>query len=569
MIKFKKLKLKNFRSYGNNFTEINFEDGFDIVNGKNGHGKSSWVNALTYCLFGKIPKLKISELINNINNSDMLTEVEFFKKTDKYLVRRGEKPKLFEIYKNGELIDQKSKSLDYQEMLEKEIIGINLQSFQMLVSLDTSLLNKSFITMTEAERRAFLETVLDIKILFYITQIANTRINMIKTQKTELEYKIKTRKEILDSEIKKLDDIKKINKDITENGNQLLKTREEKVSELKEKLDNYILAFQKIEDAETNLVHLQKKLDEFSEIIETKKKEYSKVDKKLIQMKSIQETAVVCKKCGEVNTSEDVTETMITEATSIKETLKEELIHFKKMYDDEKEIFDKNNKIAQEKTRININYNNTQDDYKIAVDEYEKAKNFKLLDENNSEINRLQGEIDAFQTEYNEITNNEDSLTGIKKLASEEGIKKKIFEKYIPLFNTHLNQHLLEFNLNYNIIFNDKFEISILDRGEERSYYTFSASEKMRINLAIMFSFLKLIENKNGFSMNILLIDELLDNALSSEVLDIVLRFLKYKIKDKDKIIISHKTDIDLTLFDRTFFVSKENGFSSLNQIKE
>lgn len=569
MINFKKLKLKNFRSYGNNVTEINFQNGFDIVNGKNGHGKSSWVNALTYCLYGKIPKLKISELINNINSGDMLTEVEFYKKADKYLIRRGEKPKIFEIYKNAELIDQKSKNLDYQEMLEKEILGINIQSFQMLVSLDTTLLNKSFITMTESERRSFLETILDIKILFYINQIVSTRLNMTKTQKTELEYRIKTRKEILESEKNKLDNIRKINRDITENGNEILKAREAKVIELNDKLNLYKLAYDKIDTAEENISEIKIKLNDFTNTLNDKKEQYSGLEKQLIRLQSIQDTAVTCSKCGTVNASEDVSSEMIQHIVNEKEILKKDLLHIKELYDSEKSLYDKNYRVFSEKNRIRNNEIITTNDYQDALNEFEKSKHFKLLDENVSDVFRLEGEIDAFQNEYNEICLNEDSLLGIKKLASDDGIKKKIFEKYIPLFNSHLNQHLVEFNLSYNIIFNDKFEISIFERGDVRSYYTFSASEKMRINLAIMFSFLKLIENRNGFSMNILLIDELLDNALSSEILDTILRFLKHKIKDKDKIIISHKTDIDLTLFDRTFYVTKENGFSSLTQTKE
>lgn len=194
--------------------------------------------------------------------------------------------------------------------------------------------------------------------------------------------------------------------------------------------------------------------------------------------------------------------------------------------------------------------------------------NFKLLPENIEDITKIQTEIEIFSTEYEKLLETEQKLLIIKKLVSDDGIKKKIFERYIPVFNKFLNEFLLEFNLSYTIIFNEKFEISIMERNEERGYHTFSASEKMRINLAIMFGFLKLIEKRNSFSMNVLLIDELLDNSLSAEVQELVLKFMKYKIENKDKIVVSHNNNINLELFDRSFGILKEKGFSTI-QIKE
>lgn len=568
MLNFKELKFKNFRSYGNKITILKFENGFDIFSAKNAQGKTSAIQALTFCLFGKVPKLKISELINNINNENLYTEVLFNKNKDVYRICRGEKPKIFEIYKNDEIIDQKSKSLDYQDMLEKEILCMNLQTFQMLVSLDTNLLNKSFITMSEYERREFLESILDIRVLYYIGQIVNTKLNVIKTQKTELEYKISSRKQILESEIKKLDDIVRINKDITENGNSLLVQKEERLKTLIDRIHLYETAFQKISDNKSKIIEYDELLTSSDSKLREQKVRFKQLEKELLKFEMIEKTAVICKSCGSKNTSEDISVETLVSYTEELETLRGSLKKEKQYNNEIVELKDKCKKIISEELRIKTNYNNLKQEIEEATAEVEKVKNFKLLPENNEDILRLQTEIDIFSNELEESNKNEDSLLKIKKLVSDDGVKKKIFEKYIPVFNIFLNEFLAEFNLNYNIIFDEKFKVSILDRSEERGYYTFSASERMRVNLAIMFSFLKLIETRKGFSINILIIDELLDNALDSVTNNLILNFLKYKIENKNKIIISHKSDLDMELFDRNFSIKKESGFSELLQVE-
>jgi DNA repair exonuclease SbcCD ATPase subunit len=564
VINFESIKFKNFRSYGNVFSEYNFKSGFDLISGSNGSGKTSLLQSMTYGLFGKIPKIKIQELINSTNGTDLQVHITFVKRKDRYTVIRGEKPKIFEIYKNGELIDQKSRSLDQQEFLEKEILGINLSSFQMLVSLDTALLNKSFITMQEFERRQFLETILDIRILFFINQIINQRTSLLKTSKTEIEYKIKTRREILDSETKKYNDIVRINKDITENGNSMILSRQSKVENLKEKLQKYTQAFQKIEDSKTVLVKFELMLEHITKEINSFTTQYKETEKKIIKLEAIKAAAIKCEECGHVNTTEEISEDYLNTLYETKTVLKENLKSLKEDYNRVKEDISVQSRIVNEENRLRANENTTREELNQALVELEKAKSFKLLPENKDEINKLETELEIFRTGYENILNTEEKLILIKKLVSDDGIKKKIFERYIPVFNKYLNEILLEFNLSYTIIFNDKFEISIYDRNEERGYHTFSASEKMRINLVIMFSFLRLIEKRNSFSMNILLIDELLDNALSAEVQELVLRFMKYKIENKDKIVVSHNNNINLELFDRTFSIVKEKGFSSI-----
>jgi DNA repair exonuclease SbcCD ATPase subunit len=540
------------------------DSNFDLITGGNGNGKTSWVQSLTYCLFGKIPKLKISELINTTNGEDLYTEVEFTKKSEVYKVIRGEKPKLFEIYKNGELIDQKAKNLDYQEMLEKEILGINLQSFQMLVSIDTSLLNKSFITMSSSERRDFLETILDIKILYFINQVIGTRLSIVKTQKTELEYKLRSRQDVLETERKKYDDIVRINKELTANGNRLAEDANAKVESLREKLDRYKEAFQRIKMAEELLIESSNRLKIIDSKLTIHKTETKKHEKELLRLKAIKEAAVQCVKCGHENASEDVSEETLALVTKTISELNHIIDGLTEECDAEIAIYENHEKIIKEKARLRVNASTTKDEYDRALEDLERAKNFKLLPANYNDVTALEQEICLLETDYEKTCSTEDNLVMIKKLASDDGIKKKLFEKYIPLFNIYVNEHLAEFNVQHVIIFNDKFEITIYDRNEERSFYTFSASERMRINLAVMFGFLKLIENRNGTSMNIMLIDELLDNALSAEITNLVLRFIKYKITAKNRMVISHKTDLDLELFDRHFNVSKENGFSKL-----
>jgi hypothetical protein len=449
-------------------------------------------------------------------------------------------------------------------MLEKEILGINLQSFQMLVSVDTALLNKSFITMSATERRDFLETILDIKILYFINQVIGTRLSIIKTFKTELEYKLKNRQDLFESEKKKYSDIVRINADLTANGTKLVEDAQSIVDARREKLDQYKEAFIRIKQAEELMQESSLRLEGIKASISKHTSDLKKHEKELIRLKAIKDAAVECAKCGHENITEDITEETFLLVQQTLDDAKLALSDLTKEYDTENVTFEKHEKIVREKQRLKVNAMSTKEEYDQAVSELERAKNFKLLPENYEDVSNLEQEISVFETEYSDICKTEDNLVSIKKLVSDDGIKKKLFEKYIPIFNTYVNEHLAEFNVQYVIIFNDKFEITIYDRNEERSFYTFSASERMRINLAIMFGFLRLIETRNGTSMNILIVDELLDNALSAEITNLVLRFIKYKIKDKNRMVISHKTDLELELFDRHFVVTKENGFSKL-----
>jgi len=566
LIFFTKLKLKNFRSFGNAYSEFIFKEGFDLLSASNASGKTSLIQSLTYCLFGRVPKIKINELINNINNSDMCVEVEFQKKKDYYKIVRGEKPKVFEIYKNNELLDQKSKALDYQDMLEKEILGINVVTFGLLVSLDTTLLNKSFITMQEFERRQFLETILDIRILFYINQIISARLSIFKTQKVELEYKIKVRKEMIDSERKKLEDIIRINKDIVANGNAMVIEREQKVQYFQERIIKYNTAFEEISNKKTEYNNINEEKNILNQKVDEHKRLYKEVDKKILAIDAARKTSLRCSSCGTINSGIDISDDTYNSFVSEKTAIHNILQQYRENQSVIETKLEKILRVINDESRLKANFVTTNQDFESALRELEKAKNFKLLPENTEELERLETEYSIFQGEYTDLLKTEENLNKLKRLVSDDGIKKKIFEKYIPIFNQYLNEILLEFNLNYNIIFNDKFEITILDRGEERSYYTFSASEKLRVNLVIMFSFLRLIEKRNSFSMNILIVDELLDNALSAEVQDLVLKFLKYKVNSKDKLIVSHNSGINVELFDRIFSKNKEKSFSNLYQ---
>lgn len=568
MIEFIDIKIKNFRSYGNKVSTFTFKEGFDLISASNGAGKSSLIQSITYALFGKIPKMKISELINNHNKKNLYIELTFKSKNSIYVIHRGEKPKIFSIFKDGVLIDTKSRNLDYQEMLEKEIINISLQSFQMLVSLDTTLLNKSFITMNTTERRDFLENILDIKVLYFINQIITTKLKMFKTNEVELNFKIKSRKEILLSEEQKYNDILRINKELQDDNHEHLLAKENKKMVTQEKIEKYIHAFDKIEKQVILKNELKISFEILKNKISTLKEQYQTVNTSITTISTIKDTSVDCKKCGYNSyTSEKDLELTLIEEQSNKDKLKGELLITKTELEHITSKLSKCTDIINKKASMTSNRDHLIESLHDLERDIAKTKSFKMLPEDNTRIIELKTEIKLYEGEYSSLVKNIDIHSHIKSIVSDDGIKKSIFERYIPLFNKHINEILPKFNISYNVIFDSKFNVDILDRGVQRSFYTLSASEKMRVNLCVIFAFSKILESKNSSSINLMVFDEILDNALSPATQELVLNYIKYNITNKNILVISHNPVLNTEMFDRTFMIEKINGFSNLSQV--
>lgn len=566
----KSIKMKNFKSFGNSSSTFEFKNGMTLIKGKNAQGKSTTIQALEFGLFGKVQGFKLNDLINNINKKNLEVEV-IYENDSTYKIRRNLAPKKFEIYKDGKLLQSNSSTKIDQEFLEKDILGINYSSFKQLISLDGSLITRSLINMSKGDRKEFIENILDIKILKYINNLAKGKLNHYKTMITECEYKINSCSVLINSELEHNEKIQRINNKLKNEGVSIQEGIQKDIKISRDKINKLNSSLDIITDLEKTLNDLEDKSKDLDKELQNKKKKAKTDYMNLCSLQEKNKTFNLCMGCeklhkviGKIDISEDnikkEKDKLKEIKFSIQEKEKEKTEHIFKIQNLSKKISKKHTyafEIEQLKEKIKrLQYT------------YSKAKNYSIIETDLSKIDELNKELKEIKDSLNEYTKYKNIYNTVIQLVSDNGIKKQIFMKYIPIFNSNLKLYSSEFGLDYNVFIDENFEIKLLDASTERNYNTFSASERLRLSLVIIFSFIRLIEIRNSFKSPILMIDELLDSSLSMENVIIVLDFLKNTFSsEKEIIIISHR-DLDKEMFDRIFEIRKEENFSKIKRVE-
>lgn len=569
MLKFLKIRYKNFLSSGNYWTEINFiKNNSTLVIGKNGAGKSTFLDALTFVLFNKpFRKINKGQLVNSINEKTCVVEIEFELGKDHWKVIRGIKPSIFDIYKNGEILDQASASNDQQKWLEQSILKLNYKSFTQIVVLGSSNF-VPFMQLSSQHRREVVEDILDIKVFSSMNDIAKINIKSIRDEIKELQYKkenciskIETQNNFINElEKRDKDDIdfkddkkNKINLEIESILNlnkKLLLECEQKNEELK----NVSASSSKIKKLENIKIKLQEKV-----LFTTK--EYNFFN-----------SNVVCPTCTQnlderfrLNKIDEIHNEKIKFETAYKEledAIKSEQINEITFIQISKEITKHNNEINSNNIKISELEKQSRDlqqeiqklvSRKTEIDfEYEKLKNLK------NDLNQITEEI---VNKKQELSNYE----FIHLLLKDDGAKTKIIKKYLPSINKNLNKYLdlMEFPINFSLDeeFNEK---SLNPIYEDFSYSSFSEGEKMRIDLSILFTWREIAKNKNSVNTNLLILDEVFDSSLDDFGTDNFTKIIKYVINKSNVFVISHKTDELIDKFDTIIRFEKRKGFSMM-----
>lgn len=569
MLKFLKIRYKNFLSSGNYWTEINFiKNNSTLVIGKNGAGKSTFLDALTFVLFNKpFRKINKGQLVNSINEKTCVVEIEFELGKDHWKVIRGIKPSIFDIYKNGEILDQASASNDQQKWLEQSILKLNYKSFTQIVVLGSSNF-VPFMQLSSQHRREVVEDILDIKVFSSMNDIAKINIKSIRDEIKELQYKkenciskIETQNNFINElEKRDKDDIdfkddkkNKINLEIESILNlnkKLLLECEQKNEELK----NVSASSSKIKKLENIKIKLQEKV-----LFTTK--EYNFFN-----------SNVVCPTCTQnlderfrLNKIDEIHNEKIKFETAYKEledAIKSEQINEITFIQISKEITKHNNEINSNNIKISELEKQSRDlqqeiqklvSRKTEIDfEYEKLKNLK---------NDLKQITEEIVNKKQELSNYE----FIHLLLKDDGAKTKIIKKYLPSINKNLNKYLdlMEFPINFSLDeeFNEK---SLNPIYEDFSYSSFSEGEKMRIDLSILFTWREIAKNKNSVNTNLLILDEVFDSSLDDFGTDSFTKIIKYVINKSNVFVISHKTDELIDKFDTVIKFEKKKGFSMM-----
>ena len=570
MILFKRIAYRNFLSSGNQPTEIKFTDTqTTLIVGANGSGKSTMLDALCFGLFNKaFRKITKGQLVNSTNEKECLVEIDFCIGTKEYKIKRGIKPNIFEILIDGVLQNQAASSTDQQKQLEDSILKINYKSFTQIVILGSASF-VPFMQLSTAHRREVVEDLLDIKIFSAMNAVikdkiknTNDKIKELSLKQSMTEEKVEMQKEFIES--------------IEKSGKENIEKKKDKITSITTYIDQLTAEnTQKVEEVSNtlqpqleNLLDASKKLKQLSNL---KGKISEKVSSITEQHKFFNNNSV-CPTCtqtieeefrlNKVSESETKAKELQQGYNELKEAIQQEEKREREFNVVSKEISSLNNEISNNNVKISQLNKQSRDLDQEIQDITNKIKN------RNTErkvLIKLEQTLDLIQTEKAKSKEDVSYFDFAHSLMKDGGIKGKIIKKYLPLMNQQINKYLqmMDFFINFTLDeeFNEKIKSPI---HEDFTYESFSEGEKMRINLAILFTWREIARMKNSVNTNLLILDEVFDSSLDFMGTDYFTKIIRYVIKDTNIFVISHKTDELIDKFDRIIKFDKVKGFSKM-----
>ena len=568
MITFKKIRWKNFLSTGNQFTEVDFQKHHtNLIIGTNGAGKSTILDALTFGLFNKpFRKINKPQLVNTSNERECVVEIEFSINNREYMVRRGIKPSVFDIHVNGRELHREADDRSMQRILEENILKLNYKSFTQIVILGSSTF-VPFMQLTTSNRREVIEDLLDIRIFSAMSNLLKERLKEQKTKVKSLELKKSNIKEKLNMQQEFIDELES-------RGNANINANNEKIVKLDDEVAHYMNqntileeGIQKYTEDQENFIGAGDKLVKLSNLRGKISQKVSAITK---EHKFFTENTV-CPTCTQ-DIEEDFRLNRIEDAQNkarelkdgyeeLEETIKSEQERERQFNALSKEITKLTHGISQNNTRISLNQRQIRDL------EHEIQTITSNLQNRNTEHEKLEEFRENLQKTIVDLSDKKQAISYndlAYSLLKDDGVKTKIIKKYLPFINQQVNRYLqmMDFYINFHL--NEEFSESIESPiHEDFSYSSFSEGEKMRIDLALLFTWREVARAKNSANTNLLIMDEVFDSSLDGFGTDEFLKIIRYVIKDANIFVISHKQDMQ-DKFESVTKFDKVKGFSRM-----
>jgi len=567
MIHFKMIRFKNILSTGNSWTEIPLDNSKStLILGENGAGKSTMLDAISFALYGKaFRNINKKQLLNSINQKDLQVELAFKIGAKDYNVKRGIKPNVFEIWCNGELLNQDAAARDYQSYLEESILKLNYKSFGQVVVLGSSTF-VPFMQLKASERRAVIEDLLDIQIFTVMNTLLKGKVSNNKEEIQEIKYQIDLLKNSIDN-------AKLHNESIRE-------LKEGEVVKLKEKLKEQIALIEEEQAAvETIMGEVQQMAEGVSDKTGMKKKlqELEKIDGQLstklsklrkdINFYEDHDNCPTCKQGIEHEFKQETIEEStgkITEIEKAQTELDNRLGSVNKRLgeidDVETEMASKNLEMSEH----NANYKMAMNVCKSIKGELTEAEeSVEAID--NSEIQKFEDDMTTYHTKQSQLFDDKEMLSLVASMLKDGGIKTRIIKQYVPVMNKLINKYLAAMDFFVQFELDENFNETIKSRFRDVfTYASFSEGEKLRIDLALLFTWRSVSKLRNSVSTNLLIMDEIMDSSLDNAGTEEFLKIINEITADSNVFIISHKGDQLYEKFDQVIRFEKVKNFSRM-----
>ncbi len=552
MIKFKAIRYKNFLSTGNKVSEIRIDDTrTSLIIGPNGAGKSTFMDAISFGLFGKsFRKVKLDQLVNSINQKNCMVELEFETNGKKYLIKRGLRPAKFEIYVDGKMNDQMASARDSQDFLERYVLRMNEKAFRQIVVLGSGSFIP-FMRLGAGDRRAIIEDLLDIQIFSLMNDIVKQRISDNGSRLVEVEHQI----ELLEQSIKlqegHLKEIQDHNEEALNKKKKEWAEGKKQIKELKKEIDDLQ---EKVQDYKPHKIK-HRKLEEYKSKITSKQNNING------QIKIVTENSE-CPECTQEITEEYkkyAIDNLGLKSGELQQAITEIDTEMSEVADRIDKIEDILTKIAEKNSSI------------TGINEYVSRLETGLLEaiekpkDDHETLTKSKKELDEFHTTKYDIQEQKHHLNTVQELLKDSGIKTIIIRNYLPLINQLINKYLSALNFYINFQLDEAFNETIKSRGRDAFQYgSFSEGEKLRIDLALLFTWREVARLKSSVATNLLVLDEIFDSSLDSSGVEDFLGILNSLGDDTHAFVISHKGDQILDKFGRVIALEKEQNFSKI-----
>ena len=567
MIKFEKVRWKNFLSSGNQFTEIDLNrNETTLIIGENGAGKSTVLDALCFALFGKpFRTISKSQLINTVNAMETVVEIEFSIASRNYKVVRSIKPNKFEIWQNDIMINQEANNRDYQKILEQQILKLNYRSFTQVVILGSSTF-VPFMQLKARFRREVVEDLLDIKIFSTMNLLLKQRLKDLVTELQEVEYNYKLCGEKITMQSTHIENIKNnadlIIKEKQSNYENNSVELDKKVNNKKSLEENQKGLFTSVED-QINIESKDVKLKDLRSTLTEKQKEKDR----MIKFLSENEDCPACEqhidkefKSQMISTKETEKKEIVDGLTKMEDELNKTKVRLNEISKVTNEIQDNSIQIASLNTSIQ-----ELEKYQVKLSEEIKELEKSTIDNSDEEqLKILQEEFEGIEKNRKDLKEEKVYKEASKAMLQDTGIKTKIIKQYLPVMNQLINKYLASMEFYVNFSLDENFDETIKSRFRDNfNYASFSEGEKMRIDLALLFTWRAIAKMKNSTNTNLLILDEIFDSSLDSAGTDEFLKILN-TLEGENVFVISHKQDVLVDKFKHTLKFEKNKNFSKM-----